>query len=407
MTELGEIPEEWEVVELSNVINNFLVPMRDKPKVFDGDIPWCRIEDIEGKYLNDSKSAQRITIETLAEMNLKLIPKGSVICSCSARLGVCAITTKELTTNQTFIALVPGENVNNEFLYYLMTKQASRLQSLSSGTTIAYLSRKQFEQFKVVMPTLKEQLKIADILSTVDETIEKTDQLLEKTKELKKGLMQQLLTKGIGHTTFKQTELGEIPEGWEVFVLSDLVHKIVGGGTPSRKKIEYYSGDIPWFTVKDMDGSFYKDISQEYINEVAIQKSSANLIDPKKVIIATRIALGRGFINTVSISINQDLKAVYLNEEKVLADYFLYWYLSQAEKIEGLGSGSTVKGIRLEQLKGLNVPVPSLLEQQKIARFLSSVDEQISIYKNEKERLKELKKGLIQKLLTGKIRIKV
>lgn len=159
MTELGEIPDEWEVSPLKRVISDFLVPMRDKPKSFDGSIPWCRIEDIEGKYLNDSLSNQRVTMETIEQMRMKIIPKWSVICSCSARLGVCAITTQELTTNQTFIALVPNKFIDTEYLYYTLSSHASRLQAMSAGTTIPYLSRKQFEEFNILVPELMEQQK--------------------------------------------------------------------------------------------------------------------------------------------------------------------------------------------------------------------------------------------------------
>ncbi|MBP3196413.1 MAG: restriction endonuclease subunit S, partial [Butyrivibrio sp.] len=92
---------------LKDLCKEFLVPQRDKPKEFGGSIPWCRIEDIEGKYLNGTKSGQYVTEETVKKMNLKIIPEGSVICSCSASLGVQAILTTPCVTNQTFIGIVP------------------------------------------------------------------------------------------------------------------------------------------------------------------------------------------------------------------------------------------------------------------------------------------------------------
>ncbi|MEB9898144.1 restriction endonuclease subunit S, partial [Bacillus cereus] len=182
--------------------------------------------------------------------------------------------------------------------------------------------------------------------------------------------------------------------------IDGVVDKIVGGGTPSRDIPDYYVGTIPWFTVKDMDGSFYMGESQEYINENAIKDSTTNLIEANNVIIATRIALGKGFVNTREITINQDLKALYLNEHKVNKCYFLYWYLHKKDLIKSMGSGSTVKGIRLEQLREFKLPVPPLIEQQKIAEILSKVDEQIENTEKLIEKTKELKKGLMQKLLT-------
>ena len=106
---IGEIPEDWSTSRLGYVCDEFIVPMRDKPQVLDGNIPWCRIEDIEGKYLNGTKSEQYVSQKTIDEMNLKVYPIGTVINSCSATIGVSAITTCPLCTNQTFIGLVAGK----------------------------------------------------------------------------------------------------------------------------------------------------------------------------------------------------------------------------------------------------------------------------------------------------------
>ncbi|HHP5603570.1 TPA: restriction endonuclease subunit S [Bacillus paranthracis] len=181
--------------------------------------------------------------------------------------------------------------------------------------------------------------------------------------------------------------------------LKDVVVKIVGGGTPSRKKDEYYHGDIPWVTVKDLIATSISD-AQEKITPQAIQESAANLIPKGNVIIATRMALGKAFINEVDVAINQDLKALIPNKDKIMPKYLLYTYLSNKEKIESLGSGTTVKGIRLEQVNGLEIFVPSLEEQKKIIAILSSVDDVIGKTEFIIEQIEKVKKGLIQQILT-------
>lgn len=193
-TDLGKIPDSWEVVRLGDVVKELIVPMRDKPKRFEGTIPWCRIEDFDGKYLYTSKSDQFVNDKIIREMNLKIFPKGTVICSCSANLGVCAIAANDLITNQTFIGIIPDESLDNELLYYLMGSFAKRLQRQANGTTIAYLSREEFENFKIVKPPIDEQHKIASILSSIDEIAELYYQNHKKLELLKKGLMQVLLT---------------------------------------------------------------------------------------------------------------------------------------------------------------------------------------------------------------------
>lgn len=187
--------EDWKEVELRDVVSNFIVPMRDKPKIFDGDIPWCRIEDFSGKYLLDSKTYQRVNMETVNNMNLKVLPIDTVLVSCSANLGECAIVKKPLVTNQTFIGLVTNDKIDVELLYYLMTFNKCKLNILSSGTTISYLSREEFEKFKILVPfDLLEQKRISNLLSIKDKEIDLLAEELSALKLQKKGLMQLLLT---------------------------------------------------------------------------------------------------------------------------------------------------------------------------------------------------------------------
>jgi len=189
----GSAFPDWEEKRLDDVVNQFLVPMRDKPKSLDGSIPWCRIEDFDGKYLSTSKTNQGVSQSTVKEMRLKVFPVNTLIVSCSAYLGRCAIVKKELVTNQTFIGLVPNEaKVDVEFLYYIMSLSERRLNTLSSGTTISYLSREQFEKFPVILPELAEQKKIAAFLNSIDENLEALNNQIQGLRTWKKGLLQQM-----------------------------------------------------------------------------------------------------------------------------------------------------------------------------------------------------------------------
>lgn len=277
---------------------------------------------------------------------------------------------------------------------------------LAQGSTRFNLSKSEMVKLKVPVPPVKEQYKIAAILSSVDETIEKTEAIIEQTEKVKKGLMQQLLTKGIGHTKFKKTEIGEIPEEWEVKNIGELAEKILGGGTPSREVQNYYKGNIPWATVKDIT-YYILNTTEEYISDEAVENSATNVIPAGNVIIATRIGLGKVFMNTVDMAINQDLKGIIPKTELIEAEYLLWCLLSKAEKIESMGTGTTVKGIRLEQLKEILLPIPQKSEQKRIVSILNNLEEKI---KNERKKhitLLLLKKGLMQVLLTGKVRVKV
>lgn len=126
-------------------------------------------------------------------MNLKVYPVDTLLVSCSANLGFCAIVKRELITNQTFIGLVPDKTkISLDFLFHIMRDSSKRLNILSSGTTISYLSRKQFEKFKIIYPTVEEQLNIANYLSGLDTKIESVVQQITQTQQFKKGLLQQM-----------------------------------------------------------------------------------------------------------------------------------------------------------------------------------------------------------------------
>jgi type I restriction enzyme, S subunit len=187
---------EWGMHHLSRFVQNFIVPMRDKPKDLTGEIPWCRIEDFDGIYLSGSKSGQGVDIQTVRTMNLKVYSTGTLLVSCSADLGRCAIVSRPLVSNQTFIGLEMNETVSSTlFFYYYMTSKAEELNNLSSGTTISYLSREQFEDLDVCVPVgEQEQTAIATILSDMDAEIAALEAKLAKARQLKQGMMQELLT---------------------------------------------------------------------------------------------------------------------------------------------------------------------------------------------------------------------
>lgn len=184
----------WEQCKLTYIFNDFIVPMRDKPKVFSGTTPWTRIEDIEGRYINTSLSGQFVSDETIKSMNLKVIPKGSLIVSASATFGVVAIVNNDLITNQTFIGLVPNKDFDIDFLYSLFEAPTTKnkLLKLSAGSTIFYIARESFENLVLSVPSKVEQIKISKIFKYIDNSITLHQRKLEMLKNVKKGLLQKM-----------------------------------------------------------------------------------------------------------------------------------------------------------------------------------------------------------------------
>lgn len=389
----GYIPESWKTVKLDKVINQFIVPMRDKPKELNGEIPWCRIEDFDGKYLKVSKSKQGVSRKIIEEMNLKVYPINTVLVSCSANLGKCAITKKELVTNQTFIGLVPLINkVNEEYLYYLMGFNERKLNMLSSGTTISYLSRNEFEKFWILLPPLPEQKKIAEILSTWDKAISTTEELIEKLTLRKKGLMQQLLT--------GKTRLKGFSGKWESVRLADIC-KFFSGGTPASSNSSFYNGTIPFIRSGEIN-SIKTNLS---LSDVGLKNSSAKMVYKGDLLYALYGATsGEVGISKISGAINQAVLCIR-SEENIS---FLYYVLLNLKKsiistyLQG-GQGNLSANI----IKNIQINIPPLIEQNAIAEVLTAVDKEIKLYEEYLSQLQTQKKGLMQKLLTGEIRVEV
>lgn len=185
---------EWEEKKLSEVVKEFIVPMRDKPKEFSGNIPWTRIDDIEGKYISRSLKGHCVSLETVKRMNLKIIPEDSLIVSASATFGTVAIVKNDLITNQTFIGLVPKNKYEVEFLFYLFQSPKVRnyMKEESAGSTIFYISRESFEKMEIDLPDENERKLISKQLRTVDSLITLQQQKLDKLNDLKKAYLNEL-----------------------------------------------------------------------------------------------------------------------------------------------------------------------------------------------------------------------
>lgn len=186
----------WKQCKLSDEFDKFIVPIRDKPKKFGGSIPWTRIEDIEGKYLNDSLSGRYVTEETVKNMNLKIIPKNSLIVSSSATFGVVAVITRDLITNQTFIGLVPNDKETIDYWYaFFHSNEARKYMKLeSAGSTIFYIARASFENMPVKVPSKDEMIRMGSYFNNMDDLITLHQRKLDEMREYKRSLMQLLLT---------------------------------------------------------------------------------------------------------------------------------------------------------------------------------------------------------------------
>ena len=191
-----EVPEGWEWVRLEDLCQEILVPQRDKPQKLDGDVPWCRIEDIEGKLIRGSKTGKGVSRATIGRMNLKVNPIGTVLCSNSATIGVPAVVTRPLVTNQRFIGFVCSDALYNWYLYYLFLANHNYLAGVGTGTTQSYIARSTFEALLVPLPPIAEQRRI---VAKVDELMPLVDEYgrLEDEREALDAALPDALRKSV------------------------------------------------------------------------------------------------------------------------------------------------------------------------------------------------------------------
>ncbi len=394
---------EWVEKKLREIVSNFIVPMRDKPKKLDGEIPWCRIEDFDGMYLCKSKTNQGVSSLTIKEMNLKVYPINTLLVSCSADLGRCAITSTKLVTNQTFIGLVPViEKANVVFLYYIMTISKNRLNARSSGTTIAYLSRQEFEKFEVKIPSLPEQQKIASCLSSLDELIEAHNQKLELLKRHKKGLMQNLFPQeGEKAPKLRFPEFRNDGE-WVEKKLGELCKLVRGPFGGSLKKESFVKEG---YAVYEQSHAIYSNFKffRYYINSKKFYDLKRFSVSSGDLIMSCSGTMGKFAIIPKEYHqgvINQALLKLTVN--KGFDNLFIKMILeteNNQNKLLSQSAGGAIKNVvSVSQIKELSLFIPSLNEQQKIASCLSSLDELIAAQEKKIEQLKKHKKGLMQGL---------
>ncbi|MFJ7370946.1 restriction endonuclease subunit S [Lysinibacillus sp. NPDC098008] len=418
MTELGEIPSEWDYNQLSKyvAIKSGIAPSKLEDINELGEYPYYKVDDMNyaSKYLIKAKNNfDNCQDYKLLKVNSIIFPKRGA----SIFTNKIAITTQlcMIDTNLMVLEVNDSNQLDYEYLYYnLLAKELSKIADTSS---IPQINNKHIENIKILVPLIEEQQKIASILSTVDEQIDETEQLIVKIKELKKGLMQQLLTKGIGHTEFKQTELGEIPAEWDLYKFENLVEAIDGDRGKNYPSEEDFSqtGYCLFLSAQNMTKSGFNFKVAKYISKEKHELLRSGVVRKGDLILTSRgsklgrIALFEDEKNYPVVRINSSMLILRKKNVDFIGKYLVYFLhgIFLPEYLKKAKVGSAQPHITKKDLNNQSIILPTLEEQQKIAQILSTVDEQIEVYEQEKAKYEELKKGLMQQLLTGQIRVKI
>ncbi len=420
-----EIPEDWNFVKISDIgeiVSGGTPDTTNEEYWKDGTISWFTPKELTNLKTNFIKDSERkITQKGVDESSAKPLPIGTVLLTTRATIGNCAINEYLTCTNQGFQNIICNNNFDNKFLLYSLKYNKRRLLQFAQGTTFLEISKSNLAKIRIPFSkNLDEAKKIASILSNTDSLIQQTQKEIEQTQRLKKGLMQKLLTRGIGHTKFKKVDLGsqiqiEIPECWNVRMLNELSSE----GTQNGYAISLTDYGIG-FPIVGMTAFFENDVLDvNQLHEVALPEEEIQefFLKDGDLLFARRSLSVEGAGKCILVSkINKptifesSVIRMTLQTSKFLPSYVNYLLNSPLgmKVLTRIKQVVAVSGITSSDLKKIKIPIPEkFTEQQKIASVLSNVDSKIKNLEYNKSKLELLKKGLMQKLLTGQMRVKI
>jgi len=418
-TEIGRIPKEWEVVRLGDkkISKELFYGITAKATNKDTGLKMLRTTDIKNYSVNwESLPFCEIT-EKREDLSRYFLKEGDLIIARAGTVGISVLVDKDYKNvifGSYLIKVILNSTVNPKFLHYFLQSHLywSHLRK-AQGSTLKNINLPLLKSLLIPLPPLPEQRRIAEILSTVDDAIQKVDAAISKTERLKKGLLHELLTKGIGHKEFKDTEIGRIPREWEVVRLGEVAEVMSG---LYFKFSEFVNKGVRCFKIDNVGFG-------EVIWDVVTFLPDDYLLKYKELVLKEGdivMALNRPIINgklKIAMLRNKDVPSIlYQRVGKIiiksqeLSNYYLF-YLLASEKFKKQLSRSLIGTdqpyVRNSLLLKIKIPLPPLPEQRRIAEILSTVDQKLDLLKRRKEKLIRIKKGLMNDLLTGKRRVKL
>jgi len=385
--------------------------------------PWAAISDMGPKFI--TKTNEKITRSGIINSNAKYVHSGTTLMSFKLTLGRVGIAGIDLYTNEAIAAFVPkSENVNSRWLYHVLPRVviSTTAEQAIKGQT---LNKKKLNRLRVHIPSSLEQRRIAEILDTIDEAIQKTEALISKLKAMKQGLLHDLLTRGFDKNgklrdpkahpeQFKDSPLGRIPREWEVITIGKIAIHVGSGLTPRGGSEVYKTSGVIFIRSQNVtfDGLKLADIA--FIDSKTHEQMQRSEVFANDVLLnITGASIGRccplpeGLGPT---NVNQHVCAIRLPSPRREDAFYLSSVLSShigQHQIDVLNAGGNREGLNYQQLRSFVIPWPEKDERTKAANIIAAHDARIRTEEQYCDKLKLQKKGLMHDLLTGKVRVKI
>ncbi|ARN52292.1 TPA: restriction endonuclease subunit S [Pseudomonas aeruginosa] len=414
---LRQLPADWdhqEITQLGAVVGGG-TPSREVPSFWRGPIPWVTPGEVSGeasKLLHDTQ--EHISPSGLAGSGANLLPAGSLLVTTRATLGARAINAVPMSTNQGFKSIVFKKPEEASYYYHLFEKVKPELVRRASGTTFLEISGAEFGSIKLPSPSPEEKLKIAQLLDTLDTAIHQTEAIVEKLKQVKQGLLHDLLTRGVDANgelrpsheqaphLYQESRLGWIPKDWEVAPLVSKISFPEGQVDPRKAPyrdwtlvapdhIESQTGRL----IAKVTAAEQNAISGKYLfaaNDIIYSKIRPYL---RKAVLADDFGLCSA--DMYPLRPNEGVSPRFL-----LAVILGHSYSRFAESVS-MRSG--FPKINRNEMAEFSMGWPSRDEQKLIAGFIEQADSEQALEEVELQKLKLLKTALMDDLLTGRVRV--
>lgn len=371
----------WQTKKLGDIVTIVSggTPDTSNPAFWGGDVQWITPSEITkiGRLITDPTEKQ-ITALGLQSSSAVLIPENSIILCSRATIGECAINTYPITTNQGFKNLIAKKEVDYKFLYYWVKANTKSLKRISSGSTFLEFSKNDIEKQKINLPEKPEQERIVGVLEVWDEYIEKLEQKIALKEQLKKGLMQQLLT--------GKRRLPGFKKDWQTVKLGS-ISRIKTGGKDNQNKVA--NGTYPFF-----------------VRSPQIERINSYCFDGEAILVPGEGNIGKIFhyING-KFDYHQRVYGITHFADNVSVRYIYYFFVKNfARQAEKHSVKATVDSLRLPTFSNFIINLPSLDEQLAIVKVLDGLAEEVKLSENKLKKINKQKKYLLKNLITGAIR---
>ena len=376
----------WSLKKIGD-ISDCIVPGRNKPKTFNGDIPWVTTPDLKNKvYVSDTLSDCYISENEAKNVGSKIVPTNSVVMSCVGDLGLFAINTAPIVINQQLHAfLLDSNKFNPIFVLNALSKNQNYIDKVATKTALPYLNKDNCNSIPLFITTFTEQTKIAFFLSAVDEKISQLNQKHRLLCDYKQGMMQKLFSQQIRFKADDGSEFGE----WEEKKLGEVCRFINGR---AYKQSEWEKEGIPVIRLQNLTGS-----GKEYYY------SNLNLPDHQycynnDLLYMWSATFGPVFWQGEKAIFHYHIWKIEVNPQLLDKKYMYFLLDEMTEKMKRSLNGSTMLHVTKQGMEDTEKVIPSLPEQTKIANFLSAIDQKIDVVAQQIEQAKQWKKGLLQQM---------